>query len=149
MKIKVIIFHRKKCPKQQKKSKKWQNWKEAIHTEFKNMEEKGVWELCLIQDVPIGRKIIRNRWVMAEKDDGRFRARNVAQGFSLIPGQDFQESHAPVVNDSTVRMTLVFKIIHGLITGQFDVETAFLYSALDESIWMKLPEGYAEYLKEV
>jgi Reverse transcriptase (RNA-dependent DNA polymerase) len=130
------------------KSQKWLNWKEAIFTEFKNMETKGVWELCKLKDVPPGRKIIGNLWVMAEKDDGRLRARTVTQGFSQVPGQDFQESHAPVVNDSTFRMTLVFKIIYKLMTGQFDVEIAFLYSDLKESIWMRLTEGYVEFLKD-
>jgi hypothetical protein len=38
---------------------------------------------------------------MAEKDDLRLRPRNVAQGFSQVPEKDFQESHAPVVNDPT------------------------------------------------
>jgi hypothetical protein len=38
---------------------------------------------------------------MAEKDDGRLRARTVAQVFSQVHGQDIQESHAPVVNDAT------------------------------------------------
>jgi Reverse transcriptase (RNA-dependent DNA polymerase) len=83
------------------KSQKWLNWKEAIFTEFKNMEAKGVWELCKLKDVPPGRKIVGNRWVMAEKDDGRLRTRTVVQGFSQVLGQDFKESHAPVVNDST------------------------------------------------
>jgi hypothetical protein len=52
------------------------------------MEETGVWYLCLLEDVHKGSKINGNRWVKAEKDDGRHRARNVAQGFSQVPGQD-------------------------------------------------------------
>jgi hypothetical protein len=39
---------------------KWLNLKKAIFTEFKNMEAKGVWELCKLKDVPPGRKIIGN-----------------------------------------------------------------------------------------
>jgi hypothetical protein len=46
-------------------------------------------------------------------------------------------------------MTLVFKIIYQLLTGQFDVPIAFLYRDSEESIWMRLPEGYVEFLKEV
>ena len=101
------------------------------------MEEKYVWELCPIPDVPTGRKIIRNRWVMAEKDDGRLRAQKLAQGSSQISGQNFQESHAPVAKDTTMRMILIFKIIYSLLTGQSHVETNLLYSKLDEVIWMK------------
>jgi Reverse transcriptase (RNA-dependent DNA polymerase) len=113
------------------------------------MEAKGVWEFCQLKDVPRGRKVFDNQWVMAEKDDGRLQARTVAQGFSQVPGLDFQESHAPVVNDPTFRMTLVFKIVYKELTGQFHVETAFLYSYLEEAIWMRLPEGYVEFLEGV
>ena len=41
---------------------------------------------------------------MQEKDDGRYRARCVAKGFSQIPGKDFQENFAPVINDTTFRI---------------------------------------------
>jgi Reverse transcriptase (RNA-dependent DNA polymerase) len=68
------------------------------------MEAKGVWELCKLKDVPKGRKVIGNQWIMAEKYDGRLQPRTVAQCFSQVPGQDFQESHATVVNDSTFRI---------------------------------------------
>ncbi len=60
--------------------------------------------------VPPNRKVIGNRWVYALKDDGRFRARTVAKGFSQIPGKDFQENHAPVVNDTTFHLSLDLKI---------------------------------------
>ncbi|HSN66223.1 MAG TPA: reverse transcriptase domain-containing protein, partial [Fusibacter sp.] len=130
-------------------SKEWKEWWKAISTEFYNMEAKGVWDICLKSKIPANRKVIGNRWVFSKKDDGRFRARTVAQGFSQIPGKDFQENYAPVVNDTTFRLTLVLKVLLGLESGQFDVETAFLYGDLDEELWMELPEGYDSYTSEV
>ena len=83
------------------------------------------------------------------KDDGRFRARTVAKGFSQIAGKDFHENFAPVVNDATFHLILVLKALMNLEAGQFDIETAFLYGDLDEEIWMQLPDGYSDYVKEV
>jgi Reverse transcriptase (RNA-dependent DNA polymerase) len=67
------------------------------------MHDKDVWRIVKRTDVPPGRKIIGNRWVYSLKDDGTYRARTVGQGFSQIPGKDFQENHAPVVHDTTFR----------------------------------------------
>ena len=78
--------------------------------EFNNMEQKQVWKICNKRDVPTGRKIIGNRWVYVQKDDRRYRARTVAKRFSQIPGNDFQENHAPVVNDTTFHLVLALKI---------------------------------------
>ena len=68
-------------------------------TEFENIEKKNVWQIVEKSKVPESRQIIGNRWVFVKKDDGRFRARTVAKGYNQIPGKDFQENHAPVVND--------------------------------------------------
>ena len=115
-------------------------------TEFKNMEEKEVWDIIKKTDVPSGRKVIGNRWVYALKDDGRYRARTVAKGFSQVPGKDFQENYAPVVNDATFHLVLALKVMFQLEAGQFDIETAFLYGDLDEELWMQLPDGYSDFV---
>jgi Reverse transcriptase (RNA-dependent DNA polymerase) len=128
-----------------KNSKDWNKWWEAMCIEFKNMDNKKVWNIILKTDVPTGRKLIGNRWVFAQKDDGRYRARTVAKGFSQVPGKDFQENHAPVVNDARFHLVLALKVLFKLEAGQFDIETAFLYGELDEEIWMQLPDGYSEY----
>jgi hypothetical protein len=112
------------------------------------MHDNQVWTIIHKQSVPSNRKILGNRWVFAQKDDGRFRARNVAQGFTQIPGKDFQEHHSPVVNDTTVHVILVLKILKKLCSGQFDIVTAFLYGELDETLYMALPEGYIAFLKQ-
>jgi Reverse transcriptase (RNA-dependent DNA polymerase) len=43
---------------------------------------------------------------------------------------------------------MVIKTLMKLEAGQFDIETAFLYGALDEELWMEIPEGYPKYLLE-
>jgi hypothetical protein len=121
-------------------------WKEAMWKEFKDIEDKEVWMFIKKSKVPHGRKLIGNRWVFNIKDDGRYRARTVAKGYSQIPGKDFQENHAPVIHDTSFHLALVQKIIYKLSSRQFDIETAFLYGELDEEIYMVFPDGYEDYL---
>jgi Reverse transcriptase (RNA-dependent DNA polymerase) len=122
------------------------DWWKSVCTEFENCETKQVWTIVKKSNVPQGRKIIGNRWVFARKDDGRYRARTVAKGFSQIPGQDFQENHTPVINDTTFHLILVLTLLFGLKSKQFDIETAFLYGTLEEEIYMQFPDGYERYL---
>ena len=112
---------------QVKNHKDKSEWWKAMCTEFENIEKKNVWELVDKSKVPANRQVIGNRWVFAKKDDGRFRARAVAKGYSQIPGKDFQENFAPVVNDTTFHLVMCLMMIYGLKAGQFDIETAFLY----------------------
>ncbi|MGL4342651.1 MAG: reverse transcriptase domain-containing protein, partial [Lactococcus lactis] len=123
-------------------------WKEAFWNEFENIENKKVWQFFEKKNLPMGRKIIGNRWVNVIKDDGRYRSRTVAKGFSQIPGKDHQENHAPVIHDTTFHMVLCFKLYYKLHKRQFDVETAFLYGDLEEELYMEFPEGYEEFLLE-
>jgi Reverse transcriptase (RNA-dependent DNA polymerase) len=75
-------------------SKKTKYWWESMNTEFLNCEEKNTCVIVPKSKVPKGRKIIGNRWVYAEKDDGTYRSHSVAKGFSQITGK---EHHSPVV----------------------------------------------------
>ena len=131
-----------------KATKEWKEWWKAISTEFKNMHEKEVWEIVQKSDIPKDRRVLQCRWVFVQKDDGRYRARCVAKGFTQIPGKDFTENHSPVLNDTTFHLILALKILYKLESGQFDIETAFLYGELEEKLWMDYPEGYSDYLKE-
>jgi Reverse transcriptase (RNA-dependent DNA polymerase) len=114
----------------------------SMKKEFHAMETKGVWEIVLISSMPAGRKVVGNRWVLTEKDDGTLRSKTVSQGFSLVPGKDFTDSHAPVMTDLAFRLALIIQVLMKLRTGQFDMEIDFLYSDLDEKIYLKIPEGY-------
>jgi Reverse transcriptase (RNA-dependent DNA polymerase) len=59
--------------------------------------------------------------------NGVFRARLVACGYSLVPGVDFQESFAPVINDVTFRILLIMMLTWKLTAKVVDIETAFLH----------------------
>jgi hypothetical protein len=116
--------------------------------EFNNMEQKKDWEIIPKTKVPAGRKVIGARWVLARKDDGCYRARCAAKGFSQIPGKDFQENHAPVILDTTLHLLMVIKTVLQLEAGKFDFETVFLYGKLEEDLWMVITDGYQDYVKE-
>jgi hypothetical protein len=53
------------------------------------------------------------------------------------------------MTDPALSVELIIKVLKKLCTGQFDIETAFLYSELDEVIYMKLPDGYVNYMLEL
>ena len=69
----------------------------------------------------------------------------MALWYSQVPGVDFTENYAPVVNDITMRILLVLKMVHKWSGEIIDVETAFLYGELEEEIYMTIPKGLSEY----
>ena len=65
------------------------------------MIKRGVWRNCKGKSIPNGRTLVGNKWVFKVKRNGVYRARLVALGYSLIPGVDYTDNYAPVVNDVT------------------------------------------------
>ena len=78
-----------------------EKWRTAIKKEFADMHNRNVWRNFKRRDMPANRRCVKNKWVLKIKRDGRFRARLVACGYSQVPGVDFTENYAPVVNDVT------------------------------------------------
>jgi hypothetical protein len=73
-----------------------------------------------------------------------FRSRLVACDYSQIPGVNFNESFAPVVNDVSFRIILSAKLLWDLQASIMDVETAFLFGNLQEEIYMNVPKGMSQ-----
>ena len=118
------------------------HWIEAMKTELQSMVNKKVWRTVKKIDIPTDKKLIGCRWVFKLKDNGIFRARLVALGYSQRPGVDFTDYYAPVVNDTTMKIVILMSLTFGFSTEQTDIETAFLYGDLDEEVYMKLPPGF-------
>jgi hypothetical protein len=121
-----------------------EKWREAIRKEFRDMLSRGVWRSKNRNALPAGRKMIGSKWVFKKKKNGVYRARLVALGYSQVPGVDYTDNFAPVINDVTLRVLLVMCLVLGYSTQVIDVETAFLHGILEEEIYMKPPSGYTE-----
>ena len=88
-----------------------------------------------------GRNPIGSKCVLKIKQDGRYRARLVCLGYTQVPGINFQDNFAPVVNDTTFQTVLTLKAIYDWELTILYVETAFRYEDLKEDIFMELLAG--------
>ncbi|UYV81278.1 hypothetical protein LAZ67_20000641 [Cordylochernes scorpioides] len=113
-------------------------WKKAMEEEFDSLIENKTWELV---DPPKNRNIIGTKWVFKTKcnSDGsveRHKARLVAKGYSQQYGIDYEETFAPVVRQSTIRMFLALAVEYNLIVHQMDVQSAYLNGEIKEEVYM-------------
>ena len=108
-----------------------------------------MWQHRTKSDIPSDCRLIGSKWVFKVKNSGTYRARCVALGYSQIPGVDFMENFSPVVNDVTLRACLIISIQKSWSRRTLDVETAFLEGDLEEEIFMKMPPGYKEVLRDL
>ena len=116
-------------------------WRAAIKKEFGDMNRRGVWRNFKRADMPANKRCVKNKWVFKIKRNGVFRARLVACGYTQIPGVDFTENYAPVINDVTWRIMLIAMMKWNLEGILIDVECAFLEGELEEEVYMNCPEG--------
>ncbi|CAI7776882.1 unnamed protein product [Closterium sp. NIES-53] len=121
-----------------------EDWKKAMESELKSIEENGTWELV---ELPEGRKAITSKWLFKIKSDAnnkieRYKSRLVAKGYQQKEKVDYKELFAPVVKPTTLRTLLAGAAIKGWVVKQMDVTTAFLNGVLEEEIFMALPEGF-------
>ncbi|CAI7790775.1 unnamed protein product, partial [Closterium sp. NIES-53] len=75
-----------------------EEWKKAMESELKSIEENGTWELM---ELPEGRKAITSKWLFKIKSnaDGkieRYKSRLVAKGYQQKDKVDYKELFAPV-----------------------------------------------------
>lgn len=123
---------------------------EAMDDEIGCMARHKVWHLV---PLPEDKKPIRSRWVFTIKKDelgniARFKARLVAQGYSQIKGDTYEETFSPVVNFSIVRFFFSLLVAHlNWANIQCDIKSAYLYAPLTNEIYMDQPQGYVDTSK--
>ncbi|GJV49096.1 putative RNA-directed DNA polymerase [Tanacetum coccineum] len=131
-------------PRNYREACKDQHWIEAMNKEMKALYDNDTWE---ITELPLGRKSIGGKWVFKIKyrssgDIERYKARYVVKGYNQKEGIDFDETFSPVVKIVTVRCLINLAVQNSWPLFQLDVNNAFLYGDLSETVYMDLPEGY-------
>jgi hypothetical protein len=119
------------------------HWIKAIGEELQSHLENNTWTKC---PKPSGQKVIGCKWVFKIKRDQdgrpvRYKARLTAKGYSQTRGIDFDETFAPTVRFTTIRLFFALCASFGWTMRQLDVKTAYLIPELKETIFMRVPEG--------
>ncbi|CAI7872846.1 unnamed protein product [Closterium sp. NIES-54] len=125
-------------------SSDFEEWKKAMESELKSIEENGTWELV---ELPEGRKAITSKWLFKIKSEAdgkieRYKSRLVAKGYHQKEKVDYMELFALVVKATALRTLLAGATIKGWVVKKMDVTTAFLNGVLEEEILMAQPEGF-------
>ncbi|POW17002.1 hypothetical protein PSTT_00834 [Puccinia striiformis] len=116
-------------------------WRKAAELELGQLEKLEVWEVVESRK---GIKVIGARWVFALKRDTegkitRFKARYVARGFNQRPGTDCGDTYAPTASLNTLRLLFSIAAQMGMKMHSFDVSSAYLYSPIEEEVYVKPP----------
>ena len=119
-----------------------QKWIDAMMLEVKQIEEADTWIEVPISEVL--EKIIPGTWVLRIKrsPDGeikKFKARFCVRG-DLQDGVN--ETYAPVVQWSSVRIFLILTLHLGWTTCSIDFSNAFVQAKLEKPVWIHVPRGY-------
>ncbi|GKC19958.1 ribonuclease H-like domain-containing protein [Tanacetum coccineum] len=126
------------------KASKYPHWTDAMNQEMAALLRVGTWDIV---DLPKGRKAIESKWIYKIKfrssdEIDRYKARLIAQGFGQKKGIDYEETFSPVVKMVTVRCLLNTVVSMSWPMYQLDVNNVFLYGDLEETVYMKPPEGF-------
>ena len=72
----------------------------------------------------------------------------VAQGFSQIPGLDFNETYSPTICFTSIRLILALTCKYNLNLRHIDIKGAYLNEKLEEDVYMRQPQGFIKQGEE-
>lgn len=112
------------------------------------MMKNNVWNSRGSNHLSTQRRGSGSKRVFAIKRNGVYQARLVAKGYNQILGIDFQYNFAPMTSDVTMRVLLVVWIVLGYHAETSDVQTAFLYGDLKQTVFLLKPDGWDIFANE-
>ncbi|PIL33575.1 transcription factor [Ganoderma sinense ZZ0214-1] len=118
-----------------------EKWREAMEEELDRIAQMDTYELV---EAPPGANVVSSVWALRKKRDEnnivtKFKARLCAQGFSQIPGVDFDKTASLTARPSSFRLVLALANANDWEIHQIDFKNAYLNGDLDETIYMRQP----------
>jgi hypothetical protein len=128
------------------------HWRPSHIKEIMNFTERGSWEMVPRKEAEdSGQSIVGTKVVYKTKDepDGttKYKTRIVSKGYAFVPGVDYDESYAPVAQDSSTRMCISIGLYYwklGWTIVVIDVSGAFLEGPLAKPAYIEWPPGMLE-----
>ena len=121
-------------------------WKEPMEEEMEIMRKWGVFKLV---PRPKDQRVVGLKWVYANKYDAdgeitRRKARLVAQGFTQIPGLEYNQTYASVTRLESMRTVIAIAAQLGLHLWQIDFVSAYLNSDNKFLVYMEQLPGFVK-----
>ena len=88
--------------------------------------------------VPIGHKILEEKWVFKIKRDRIYKARWVIKDYKQVEGIDYLEIFIAVARADFYRILLTIAAMLDWDVENIDFDSAFLYSKIDYEIYIEL-----------
>eukprot|EP00957_Ditylum_brightwellii_P008120 615863-Ditylum_brightwellii.AAC.1 len=119
-----------------------------MEEEIERIIEKVIFEIVPRSQVPTYQKVLCSVWSHRRKTKHtgevyHHRSRACADGSRQTAGIDYNETHSPAVQWSTIRILLILAQLKGFKTRQIDYFQAFPQAPLEnEEIFMDIPAGF-------
>jgi hypothetical protein len=123
-------------------------WRASLRDEFNSHHKLGTMKLV---DYPApGKRLLHGLTVFKIKRDKegkllKFKSRLVAVGSGQKPG-DYVRTDAPCINLNVLRVVLSSAAQLDWEIRHLDVKTAHLYGDLEEELYLRIPNGYADVM---
>lgn len=126
-------------------------WRAECEREINQQRKMGTYKLVPRPKERVN--VVDNKWVFHSKYNAqgeliKRKARLVAKGYSQRPGVDYFETYSPVVRYPSLRGLLSLAAQHDWEVHHMDVKAAFLNGDLQETVYMRQPEGFEVQGKE-
>jgi hypothetical protein len=122
------------------------NWRADMEEEYRALMSNGTWEFV---SQPRGSNVITGKWVFLHKylSDGmfdRYKAHWVLQGFTQLPGVDYDETFSPIMKPTTIHTVLSIGTSCKWSIQRLDVKNTFLHGTLSETTFCSQTSSFTD-----
>ena len=120
----------------------------AVYAEHDALKERQVFRIVSRRAVhaagikPIGSRLVLHTKYNKYSKRIKEKARIVAKGYTQEEGINLFETYADVAGAATVCLFVAVATGNNLLWGHIDVSTAFLYSPMEETVYLEPPEPF-------